>query len=247
MYLDVLVLLNFLVDLLLLLGTNRLAGHPPEIKRAIPAATVGGLYGGICVLPWGTWLAATPWRVAVLWLMAAICFGLHRDALRRGILFVLLSMALGGIAIGLSSGGFWSIVLSAGAVCAMCLLGFRGRAGGQYLPVELEGTRFTALLDTGNSLTDPLTGQSILVVSATLGGRILGIDPRELADPVKAIEKVRGSRLIPYRAVGTQSLLLAKRFRQVKIGTWQGSCLVAFSPDEIGQGRGYEALTGGGL
>lgn len=247
MYLDVLVVLNFLVDLLLLLGTNRLSGHPPQIKRAIPAAALGGIYGGICILPWGTFLAGTFWRVAVLCVMAMIGFGFRRDALRRGILFILLSMALGGVAMGLSGGGFWSIVLSAGAVCAMCLLGFRGRAGGNYLPVELEGHHFTALCDTGNSLTDPITGQSVLVVSARIGKHILGLEPQELSEPVNAIGKVKGGRLIPYHAVGSRSLLLAKRFEQVKIGTWQGSCLVAFAPDEIGKESGYEALTGGGL
>lgn len=246
-YLDVLVVLNFLVDLLLLLGTNRLSGHPPQIKRAIPAAALGGIYGGICVLPWGTFLAGTLWRTVVLSLMALICFGFRGDALRRGILFILLSMALGGVATGLSGGGFWAIVLSAGAVCGMCLLGFRGRAGGNYLPVELEGYRFTALRDTGNSLTDPITGQSVLVVSAKLGKRLLDLEPAELADPVSILHKVKGGRLIPYRAVGASSLLLARRYDQVKIGRWKGSCLVAFAPDEIGQGRGYEALTGGGL
>lgn len=246
-YLDVLVILNFMVDLLLLLGTNRLSGHPPRIRRAVPAAALGGIYGGICVLPWGTFLAGTPWRVAVLCLMAVICFGFRGDALQRGVLFVLLSMALGGVAMGLRVGGFWSIVLSASGVCLMCLIGFRGRAGRRFLPVELEGQRFNALLDTGNALTDPITGQPVLVVSARLGQELLGLNPGELAMPMDALKKVKGGRLIPYHGVGSHALLLAKRFEKVKLGNRSVSCLVAFAPNEIGKGMGYEALTGGGL
>lgn len=244
-YLDVLVLLNFLVDLFLLLGTNRLSGHPPDIKRAVIAAVLGGLYGGICVLPGLSFLAGTLWRILVLSLMAGIGFGFRRDALRRGILFVLLSMALGGVAMGLSGGGFWTLVLSAGAVCAMCLFGFRGRVGAQYVPVELEGLRITALRDTGNTLTDPITGQQVLVVSARIGMNLLKLSSIDLIDPVKAMGKVDGARLIPYHAVGKHAMLLAKRYENVTIGKWKGSCLVAFAPDDIGQGRPYEALTGG--
>ena len=244
-YLDVLVVLNFLVDLFLLLGTNRLSGHPPDIKRALIAASLGGIYGGICVLPGLSFLAGTLWRIAALSLMAGIGFGFRRDALRRGILFVLLSMALGGVAMGLSGGGFWTLVLSAGAVCAMCLFGFRGRVGAEYVPVELEGIRFTALRDTGNTLTDPITGQQVLVVSAKIGTRLLGSGGQDLTDPVKAMGKVDGARLIPYHAVGKHAMLLAKRYENVTIGKWKGSCLVAFAPDDIGQGRPYEALTGG--
>ena len=48
-YLDVLMLLNFMVDLLLMVGTNRLSGHSPGCKRALPAAAMGGIYGGACL------------------------------------------------------------------------------------------------------------------------------------------------------------------------------------------------------
>lgn len=242
-YLDVLVILNFLVDLLLLVGTNRLSGYPTNIKGAVLAAVLGGIYGGVCVLPEMQFLAHTFWRIVMLSLMAFLAFG--RDCLRRGILFVILSMALGGVAVGLSGGSFWTLSLSALAVCMMCLLGFRGRVGAEYLSVELEGLHLTALKDTGNTLTDPITGQQVMVVSAQVGTRLLGLSQRELEDPIRALEKVSGGRLIPYHAVGKSAMLLTKRYENVTIGNWKGSCLVAFAPNEIGQGRPYEALTGG--
>lgn len=247
-YLDVLMVLNFLVDLLLLVGTNRLSGHPPGVKRAVLAAALGGVYGGVCVVPGFTFLAGTLWRIVSLALMAGICFGFCRDALRRGILFVLLSMSLGGVAVGLESGSFWTLLLAAGAVCLMCLIGFRGKMGAQYVPVQIGDYCFTALRDTGNTLSDPLTGQEILVVSAKIGQKLLNIGDGELADPVKAMEKVPGLRLIPFHAVGRSGgVLPVKRFEDVRIGSWRGSCLVAFAPNELGQGKPYEALTGGVL
>lgn len=247
-YLDVLVMLNFLVDFLLLMGTNRLAGHPLGVRRALMAGALGGIYGGACVLQGLTFLAATHWRLVALGLMAVLAFGCSRDALRRGMLFVLLSMALGGVAMGLERGSFWSLLWAAGAVGAMCVFGFSGRIGTQYVPVKIGDCAFTALVDTGNTLTDPLTGQQIMVVSVNIGKRLLKLEARELADPVGVLERVSGTRLVPFHAVGRSGgVLPVKRFENVQVGKWRGSLLVAFAPNELGQGKPYEALTGGVL
>ena len=248
LYLDVLMLLNFLVDLLLLLASNRLSGYPPGAKRAALAAGLGGVYGGACMLPGFRFLAGTLWRIVSLALMAGIAFGFCREAVRRGVVFVLLSMSLGGVAVGLGSGSFGSLVLAALGVCLMCVFGLRGKIGTEYVQVQIENVHLTALRDTGNTLTDPLTGQQILVVSSGVGQRLLGLTKDELADPVKAIGRISGLRLVPFRAVGCSAgVLPVKRFEKVKIGSWSGSCLVAFAPNELGRGKPYEALTGGVL
>lgn len=247
LYLDLLMLLNFFVDFLLLIGTNRLSGYPLGVKKALLAAALGGIYGGVCMLPGFHFLAGTLWRIVMLALIAGIAFGFCRESIRRGILFVLLSMALGGVAMGLGSGSFAGLILSAAAVCAMCLLGFRGAVGAtEYVPVEIGSLRITALRDTGNTLTDPLTGQQILVVSSGIGKQLLGLTLDDLMHPVETMGKIAGLRLIPYHAVGQSGgMLLARRFDDVKIGHRRGSCLVAFAPNELGQGKPYEALTGG--
>ena len=94
-YLDVVILLNFLVDFFLLLGTNRLAGYPACIGRAAAAAALGGIYGGLCLIPGFGFLGNTFWRTVSLGLMGILAFGVDRGTLRRCVLFVLLSMALG--------------------------------------------------------------------------------------------------------------------------------------------------------
>ena len=69
MYLDVLWALNFGVDLLLLLATNRLAGYPTALGRLVPAAVIGGVYGCACILPGLYFLAGTVWRMVFLGIM----------------------------------------------------------------------------------------------------------------------------------------------------------------------------------
>ena len=245
-YLDILMLLNFLVDLLLLVGTNRLAGCPPRLKRALAAAGLGGIYGGLCVVSGFYFLGSIFWRLICLAVMAGIAFGFHKDALRRGVLFILLSMALGGVAQIINQGGFFGLVVSAGVICVMCILGFRVKPGQQFVQVRIGQCGFLALVDTGNALTDPLTGQQVLVVSPGVGEKLLMLDRVSFCDPLNVMAAVPGMRLLPFRAVGrSEGLLPVKRFDDVKIGSWKGSCLVAFSPNEIGQGKPYEALTGG--
>ena len=247
-YLDLLMALNFLVDFLLLMGTNRLAGYPLGIGRALLAGALGGIYGGICVIPGCTFLAETHWRLVVLGVMAVVAFGFSRESARRGILFVLLSMALVGGAMGLGRGKFWSLIWSAAAVAAMCIYGFQGKIGHQYVPVKIGECSFTALVDTGNTLTDPLTGHQILVVSSKIGCRLLCVQEKELTDPVGLMAQVKGIRLVCFHAVGKSGgLLPVKRYDGVQMGKWQGSLLVGFAPNELGQGKPYDALTGGVL
>ena len=251
-YIDLLVLLNFLVDFCLLIGANRLAGYPVGLKRAALGALVGGIYGGVCVLPGLVFLSGTVWRIVFLLIVGGVGFGFRREAIRRCVLFTLLSLALGGVAAGLEGSGFWTLILSAAGIFLMCAWGLRGRLGAQYVPVEVVAGehvhRFTALVDTGNTLKDPITGQDILVVSAALAQELAGLSQWELCNPVLAVERHTGLRLIPFHAVGVSGgLLVGKKFEKVTVGQKEGSCILAFAPNELGQGMPYEALTGGSL
>lgn len=254
-YVDLVALLNFAVDFLLLVGTNRLSGHPPETGRAALAAALGGLYGGLCLIPGFRFLGNFPWRLVVLGAMAVIAFGCRVSALRRGVLFVLLSMALGGAALGIGRGSFGALVCAALGVAVLAGLGMRGRVpGGEMLPVELwydnRRIRATALRDTGNTLRDPVTGQRVLVAGADVAEKLTGLSRDQLAHPVETLAQspIPGLRLIPYRAVGQPgAMLLAMRCKKVKIGNWEGSLLVAFAPEPLGSGGTYQLLMGGAL
>lgn len=252
-YLDLVVLMNFLVDYLLLLGTNRLSGYPVAWGRTAMAAALGGIYAGACLLPGFRFLGNLMWRTVCLGLMGVISFGLHPGTARRCALFLLLSMALGGIAASTDHGGFGAVIAGAAALCMLCLLGFWGRTGDrEFVRVELcrGGNRIflTALRDTGNTLCDPVTGQSVLVVDARAAFDLLGLTREQLLSPVETVGsgKFPGLRLIPYRSVGQENgMLAAMRLDQVKIGDWQGSRLVAFAPEGLDSEGSYRALTGG--
>lgn len=254
-YLDLVMLLNFLVDFLLLLAADRLVGMPGKIGRCVWAALLGAVYAGACLLPELRFLGSLFWRVVFLLLMGAVAFGVSKSALRRCVLFSLLSMALGGIAMGLGSGNFWGLVMGAIVVCIMCIFGFRYKPGSRcYVPVELvyggKRAKLIALQDTGNTLKDPVTGKSVLVVSADVAKILLGLNRLQLASPVETVAAgvLPGLRLIPYRAVGKPGgMLLAMRFDDVRIGANTGSQLVAFAPEGLDSDGTFQALTGGAL
>lgn len=251
-YLDVLFFLNFFVDFFLLLGTNRLAGYAPCWRRAAIAAFIGAVYGVAVLLPGFSFLGSTLWRSVVLVGMGFAAFGFRRNALRRTVLFYLLAMALGGIALGLGEGNALGLVGAAAGVAGLCLWGFRGYFGKQFVPVELSygenRIAITALRDTGNRLRDPLTGQPVLILGPKAAVQLTGLSPELLRDPAAALTYVPGARLMPFRAVGKKNgLLLAVRLQNVKIGPWQGSYLVALAGEGLEETGEYQALTGGVL
>lgn len=252
-YVDLMILLNFLVDFLLILGTNRLSGYGPGVKRAAAGAALGAVYAVGCVMPGFAFLGNTFWRLVSLMLMSMIAFGRSLGALRRGILFVFLSMALGGIALGLGNGGFWAIVMGALGIAIACVVGFCGRPGQEkYVPVSItHGDRqihLTALLDTGNTLRDPVSGLPVLVADAMAAEKLMGLTAGQLARPVETLasRSKSGLRLIPYHAVGQPgAMLLGLRVQRLQINGKTADMIVAFAPQRIGQGKPYQALAGG--
>lgn len=254
-YLDLVILLNIGVDFLLLLGTNRLSGYRTQVIRAVLSAGIGGIYAGACMLPGLYFLSNTFWRIISLGIMSIVAFGMDRSAIRRGVVFVFLSMALGGIAIGLGRGSISSLLLSAAVLGGMCFVGFQGAIGArQYAKVRLKYREqtydLTALIDSGNTLIDPVTGGRAMIVGPGVAWDVLGISQEELRNPIVTIEQGRyqGLRLIPYRAVGQPGgMLLAVCMDEVLIDGRQANTLVAFAPNSFGKEEVYQALTGGVL
>ena len=115
-YLDLVILLNFSVDFLLLMGTNRLSGFPLSPGRCAWAAVLGAVYSGACLLPGFSFLGTLLWRMVSLAGMSVLAFGWNRSAWKRGGVFVLLSLALGGAAMQFSRGNLVSLVLAAGGI-----------------------------------------------------------------------------------------------------------------------------------
>ena len=107
------VLLNFLVNFFLLIGTNQIAGGEPGARRAMLAAAIGGLYAAVCLRY--SFMGSLLWRLFSIALMSRIAFG--RSFGGRGVLFLLQQLAISGIAAGLQSSGIISVLLGAARVC----------------------------------------------------------------------------------------------------------------------------------
>lgn len=252
-YLDLVIVLNFLVDFLLLLGTNRLSGFPAGAWRCAAAAVLGAVYSGACLLPGFRFLGNLLWRCVSFGLMGAMAFGWDKGALKRGGIFILLSMAMGGLAMSLGRGDVVSLVLCAAGCLLLSILSFGGKVGGrEYVPLKIvsEGrtVNLIALKDTGNTLHDPVTGEPVLIISSEAAQRLTGLTARQLSCPMETLlqHPLSGLRLVPYRSVGNAGgFLLAKRFADVTIGDRKQSALVAFAAEGLGKGECYQALTGG--
>lgn len=254
-YAEGVMLINFMIDLLLLLATNRLCGFSNSLWRIFLAAALGGIYAGCCLFPEVSFLSSTIWCVIVLVLIAWIAFGWGRATVRRAAVFVLLSMSLGGLAVGIQGGGIRAVIFSGIALYLMCHVGFaRKIVGAQYVPVVIKygdkSLRLTALADTGNTLRDPLSGKPVLIIGAQYAQELTGLDVSQLRDPVTTISNapIEGLRLIPYHSIGNAGgFMLGMRIKEVSIGRKNGSTLVAFASQNLDRQGNYQALTGGSI
>ena len=251
-YLDLVMGLNFAVDFLLLAGTNRLTGFPPSCRRSALGAAVGGIYGGVCILPGFQFLGNGVWRIVFLILMGSVAFGWNRSAFRRVSVFVILNMALGGIAAGSGAKNLLGVLLCGAFLWILCRFGLQIVGDQKYIPAELNWkgnqVKLFALRDTGNTLSDPVTGEQVLVCGADVAEELLGVPKIQFRDPVEIVASgiIPGLRLIPYRAVGkSKGMLPAIRLDHSVIGGVRKEPLVAFAPEEIAKGQVYRMLTGG--
>ena len=254
-YLDVVVFLNFMVDFLLLAGTNRLAGFPLSGGRTALAAALGAVYSGACLWPGFRFLGSFFWRLVCLGLMAGIAFGWNRTTLRRCGVFLLLSLAMGGLALSVNRTDISGLALCGGGIWLLCRLAFGSQTEQRELiPLEIrygeKWIRLLALRDTGNTLRDPVTAQQVLVISQEAACRLTGLTAAQIKNPMQTIlqHPLPGLRLIPYHTIGQPGgLLLAMAFKDVTIGSRKQKAIVAFDTGGLGRGESYQALTGGAI
>ncbi len=236
--------ISLCVDGLLLLSANKLTGGQGKGTRLFFGALLAALYTGACLY---SGRMSGPWeRLLCLVLVAAVSFGVEKESLLPAAAY----LAANGVAAILAKGiGDGHGAVAAALVAALCML--RGNFDNRTVAVKLRyGTQelsIRALRDTGNCLQDPLTGDSVLVLGAEAAKMLLGLELRQLQDPVATVAegKVRGLRLIPYQTVGGKGLMLALRIRDVQIGKIRKSKVVAFAPCMLNERNGFQGLTGG--
>lgn len=280
-YLDTLFLLNATMDYLLLLSSARLAGEELHRLRMAAGAVLGGIYAVAVVLPGMEFLLHPVFKVGSAVLMVVTGLGGSRRLLRQTVIFFALSCAFGGgvLAVSLLGGQGMSlggglvysgmdikIVLLSAAGCyalftlALSRVGRHTAAAGELVHTSLRlfdrEVSLTSLVDTGNTLSDPVSGRAVMVADAD---RITALFPEghapgteELKEPAQLLGRLNSGQwrgrfqLLPYRAVGVEcGLLLAVRLDNVRLnGEDRGPMLVALSPTPVSDGGGYRALVG---
>lgn len=241
-------ILGTLVNFLLALGAAQLSGCPLRWNRLLIAALIGGLQVGLCVFSRFRFLSDVHWRLMSLLIMAFLAFGWDLGGLMPGAVFVLLRLAMDGV----SDGGLWPAILFGALILLLCRA--RDDQHGNFAGITIlhkdHKVEVTALLDTGNTLTDPISGDPVLVVSSDVAYQLLQLRQEDLASPLETLARqlVPGLRLIPYTAIGVPGgMLLGIRPEQVSVNGEDKRYILAFAPQRIGQGKGYQALAGGNV
>jgi len=269
-YIDSLFILNFILNYLLLLLSARLTGAPFKRWRLGAGAALGAGYAVMTVLPPFTWTGAVLVKIAMTLPIVIAARGIRRGFGRFLALFWLTSFLLAGIVLGLglmTSGTPYvhvsaeALLLTASAAYFILYVALKGitRFGGlksKLIPVEItfrgRHVGFNALADTGHTLTDPMTGQGVLIADREcllplMPGEVRALlsatnNPIELVEQIPFIDGGMFFRLIPYQAIGVQHGWLAA-FRPDSViinGEKKDKMLVAFST--LSNDRAYRAL-----
>lgn len=277
-YIDVLVIENFIINYLLLFASAKLAGERAGRLRMAAAAALGALYAAAVFFPGFKFLTSIFIKIAVGCLMGLITFGRRKRLLRHILIFFFVSFAFAGCAlfVGFLTGGgvmqngvYMPIGVQSVAISLLvsfCVLtpvfSRLAKHGGLKrdtvsLNIALNGKELhlTALIDSGNTLSDPITGYPVIVAELDslrplLSGELCTKLRRQGA--VAAFEDYvqRGlagkMRLIPYRTVGSDcTFLLAVKPERIMLGGKElKGALLGISVTELSDGGAYTALAG---
>lgn len=255
-YIDVLFLLNFCLDFILLAASGRLMRRRVPLWRLLLAAVMGAFYGIGLLFPALSLFYYPAAAVLVSLLLIFAAYGYHSAVsfLKLTASFYLVAFAMGGAVLAGSTlinhgvvelGGMSAMkaVTLAAAVPVAAIIGRRGytalrRGWSQedfclHLQICVAGRscELTALLDTGNDLREPLSGRPVVVVAYR---DVMSLFPQRLR---VAYESHSGQPEAVLQAVGAAADQdgWARRLRLIpfaSIGQRYG-LMLGFRPDQV--------------
>ena len=289
-YVDILFLINFALNYLLLLVTQKVCKHPSPSWRLALGAAAGGVYAVLMFLPQLSVFYSLVAKLIVSAALIVLSFRISkwRELARLIIMFCAVSFMFAGAAFGLfyftdigsyvgaavSNGVFYinlplkTLIISAVVSYVLIRIGYRifaaqMRKSGSLFDMCItqsgKSARVFALMDTGNALSDPISGEPVIVVEH---GSIAHILPEQVNalfeqyadDSIGIMEHIILSdsaydiafRLIPFRSLGNESgMLLA--FKPDRI--WfadapkdSSDALIGITRTPISAGQSYNAL-----
>ncbi len=288
-YADLLFLENLIANCLILKLTGAISGFDVKALRMILSSSLGSMYAVLgVIIPNTAILSGLMTRIIVSALMILIAFKIRTipEFLRRWAMMLLSAFLLAGCTYGLSSllnggavsyGGLMYVsprgILKAFLLSsALCIILVRpigrilsGKAFKEgsiipvYIKMEKKSVCFYALVDTGNSLIDPLTGYPVMVVEAESLKTILPDEVYEAAisnnidiytESINKNSWFRRFHLIPFKSIGKQNgMLTGFRPDNIRIGR-EGSLkevndvIVGICGIKLSDSAKYSALVG---
>lgn len=213
-YVDRLFFLHFVMNFLLLYVTAVLSGRRMGAKRLLAAAAGGSaFFAAVMLLPLGgsvtAWLLKAGLQAAGTFGMLGIAFGMHsrENFIRTAFLYIAAACVLGGAlgAIrGMRRGRSMGNILIPAAIAAAAA-GWLVRKEQQrrenpvwkvWLQEGEKRVAVTALMDSGNSLYDPLSGKPVCIAD------------QKVLEELGLLQSPEKFRLIPYHSIGKRHGLL---------------------------------------
>jgi stage II sporulation protein GA (sporulation sigma-E factor processing peptidase) len=246
-YADILIAINLFMNAVILWGTCLVTGVQVRWLRVMAGALLGAIVSVFMLLPIGAFLRLPISKLLLSFMMLGVVF--YPLAWRRWTLvcavFYLASFVIGGTALALlyffdastilTNGVFsllhasWLTVLSAGVVIAVVGRWVWGRLavrlwqGSYFLPVSVvvndRVEQITALLDSGNSLRDPISRMPVMIADYSSVKSLLPEEFRHRLDQTAEGEWINllqflpddwvaRFHLVPYSSVGRRNGLL---------------------------------------
>ena len=258
-YAELLFIENFITGWVILLLTGRLRGSNPKKWRVAAGSVMCGLYAFILFAPLH-WLTALASKLLFSAAVVVTVFGkaTWRSIIKTTATFYITSFLMGGVTIammyllkipGMTGNGSYvlkgaTFLQIAAGVAATWYLGCwlsgllrekitRNKVMRQ-VTIELAGRswQLTALVDTGNSLKDPLTGWPVAVLSKAASEEI-----RKICDS----EQFAKLSAIPYRTAGCAGIMFGLRPDCITVdGQKITEIILGFSERNFAPWRGTE-------
>ena len=225
-YADILILTNFIVDYFLLAATAKITKQKPPLWRSFSAAFLAALSTLIIFLPQQNPILEAAARFAICLAVCLMAFGYKgiRRLFSVSLVFFAVTFCYAG-----SMMALWYICKPPGMairnsvvyfdispvfLIAFSVAGFfistvfsylfarrHKRAEPCFVTLDFCGKKadFNAIIDSGNSLSDPFSGGAVIVVDGKKCRRVFGdIDPRTYPQKYRAVpcSTVSGNRLL---------------------------------------------------
>lgn len=284
LYLDILFLVNFCMDYMALYIAGGLCERARSALRLLAASLLGAVYAMAAVLLTGNQAIQHVIGICVALLLVALAYGRssRRDFMRVFITFYAVSLLLGALVTvgytalnryitpeGITGGEKRPVLFFAIAAAGGVLIRLAGKwlsrentVKNKRVTVKLgrKSVSFSALLDSGNLLTDPLSGRRVIVVGASVLGDFLPYEIRRMlaADPPDPSHLppslARRIRLIPVHTLGEVRLLVGLLPDEITVcdedGGKRPTRVDAIIAIDTGKGQnygGYDAVMPTGL